>query len=244
MARELFEQETQLVATSVGGGNTTTSVSRPNSKPNGIDKVGTAPASILQTRTADEGGGQIGNDLVDAIRNSLIPNNTEVRGTGEIRVNGKYPEVNYVVFNIPNLQSVQSINGNVYSGVIKKTFPVETLPPTDTSTAGTSGTSGTPVVQVYAPPPFGEAGYPGEIREYTPTGQFYIWNVNYGTGIWRPYEAGQSGGAAPTSGEGGAVGFDQSGGGGPLAGNTGFGGGSGGIDPTGAPGGGRPGVLP
>lgn len=239
MARQLFEEEIDLTNTSVNNTSTTTTVSRPQ-KFNGTAKVGTVSMGP-QTRTIDEVGGRITtSDLLTQLR-ADIAKLKDGKGNGTIRVNGKYPEVNYVVFDIPDLNSVQSISGNVYSGVIKKQFPVEELTPTDTSTSGTSGTSGTAGTNSY--PPFGEAGVVGEIREFLPTGQLYIWTLNYGVGRWRPYEEGQGGGATPTSGGAGNDGANQLGdvGGG---GYSGLGGGWGNVDPTGGPGGDRPGVIP
>ena len=230
MARELTETDNQLNASSIGGGNTTTSVSRPAFK-FGVDKVGTV--QLPQTRMVDEGGGAKGTELIQQIKDS------QAKSVSEIKVSGKYPEVNYVTFNIPNLNSVESISGNVYSGVIKKPFLPETLPPTDSSTSGTQG----PVIVGVSSttyPPFGIQGYVGQIRQYPPTGQYYIWTLNYNVGSWNPYEPGSGGGAAPTSGEAGAAPLGGSG----LGENVGFGGGSGNVDSTGAPGGGRPGVLP
>ena len=243
MARQLIEEEIDLTNTSVNNSNTTTIVSRPT-KFNGVDKVGAAPISLLQTRMVDEGGGIQGSDLLQQLRDD-IAKLKDGKGNGEIRVSGKYPEVNYVVFNIPELNSVQSISGNVYSGVIKKQFPVEELTPTDASTSGTSATSGTNgtvgtlgLVNTNFLQPFGEPGTPGEIREFPPTGQLYIWNFNYNVGRWNIYNPPPP----PTGGinDGsnvGNVGFDQSGGGGPVgAGNNNLGGGtvtSGGGGPVG-----------
>jgi hypothetical protein len=239
MARQLFEEEIDLTNTSVNNTSTTTTVSRPQ-KFNGTAKVGTVSMGP-QTLTVDEVGGRITtSDLLTQLR-ADIAKLKDGKGTNEIRVSGKYSEVNYVIFDIPQLNSVQSISGNVYSGVIKKQFPPETLTPTDTSTSGTSGTIGAAGTNSY--PPFGEAGVVGEIREFLPTGQLYIWTFNYNIGRWIPYEAFQGGGAAPTSGGAGNDGASQLGdvGGG---GYSGLGGGSGNVDPTGGPGGGRPGVLP
>jgi uncharacterized membrane protein YgcG len=90
--------------------------------------------------------------------------------------------------------------------------------------------------------PFGEPGTPGEIREFPPTGQLYIWNFNYNVGKWNIYNP-----PPPTTGginDGsniGNVGFDQSGGGGPVGGGNNLGGGpvtSGGGGPVGGGGGG------
>jgi len=206
MARQLTEQDIQLNTTAIANSNTTVSIARPGLSINdGIGFVGFDPN--LQTQ--------------------------RIQTQSEIKVSGKYPEVNYVTFNIPNLNSVESIFGNVFTGVTKVEFPTETLTPTDTSTSGTSGTSGTAGTNSY--PPFGEIGVVGEIREFLPTGQLYIWTFNYNIGRWIPYEAFQGGGAAPTSGGVGATG---------LGGNDGGSlGGGGNNDPSGGPGGGRPGGL-
>lgn len=206
MARQLTEQDIQLNATAIANSNTTVSIARPGlSIDDGIGFVGFEPN--LQTQ--------------------------RIQTQSEIKVSGKYPEVNYVTFNIPNLNSVEPIFGNVFTGVTKVEFPRETLTPTDTSTSGTSGTSGTAGTNSY--PPFGEIGVVGEIREFLPTGQLYIWTFNYNIGRWIPYEAFQGGGAAPTSGGVSATG---------LGGNDGGSlGGGGNNDPSGGPGGGRPGGL-
>ncbi len=234
MARQLFEEEVNLTNTSVNNTNTTTTVSRPNKF--GNVKAGVGEFTGPQTRTVSENNPSRA-ELAKSFDENYLRNTTQT----EVRVNGKYSEVNYVVFNIPQLNSIQSISGNVYSGVIKKQFPTEELSPTDTSTSGTSGTSGTAGTNSY--PPFGEAGVVGEIREFLPTGQLYIWTLNYSVGRWRPYEEGQGGGATPTSGGAGNDGANQLGdvGGG---GYSGLGGGGGNVDPTGGPGGDRPGVIP
>lgn len=253
MARQLFEEEIDLTNTSVNNTSTTTTVSRPQ-KFNGTAKVGTLSMGP-QTRTIDEVGGRITtSDLLTQLRTD-IAKLKDGKGTNEIRVSGKYPEVNYVIFDIPQLNSVQSISGNVYSGVIKKQFPVEELTPTDTSTSGTSGTSGISatsgtngtvgtlgLVNTNFLQPFGEPGTPGEIREFPPTGQLYIWNFNYNVGRWNIYipPSPPTGGINDGSNVGN-VGFDQSGGGGPVgAGNNNLGGGnvtSGGGGPVGGGGG-------
>jgi hypothetical protein len=245
MARQLFEEEVNLTNTSVNNTNTTTTVSRPNKF--GNVKAGVGEFTGPQTRTVSENNPSRA-ELAKSFDENYLRNTTQT----EVRVNGKYSEVNYVVFNIPQLNSIQSISGNVYSGVIKKQFPVEELPPTDTSTSGTSGTigiSGTNgTIGTFGLPttnfliPFGEPGTPGEIREFPPTGQLYIWNFNYNVGKWNIYNPPPP----PTGGinDGsniGNVGFDQSGGGGPVGGGNNLGGGpvtSGGGGPVGGGGGG------
>lgn len=232
MARELTETDNELNAASIGNGNTTTSITRPAFK-FGKSKVG--EANLPQERTVDDGVGFVG---FEGFEPEL--QRERIQTQSEIKVSGKYPEVNYVAFNLPDINLVESISGNVYSGVIKRVFPVENLEPTDTSTSGTSGTSTT---QGPTYPPFGQPGYVGEIREFPPTGQLYIWTVNYNVGRWRPYEEGQGGGASPTSGgvgDGGAAVLGDVGGGG----FSGLGGGWGDVDPGGGPGGGKPGIIP
>jgi hypothetical protein len=260
MAKQLFEEEVNLTNTSVNSTPTSSPVIR---RPNkfGNTKAGIGEFTGPQTRTVSENNPSR-DELTKSFDENLvffdenlvffdenyIPNPTQT----QITVSGKYSEVNYVTFNIPNLQSVRSISGNIYSGVIKKQFPVEELPPTDTSTSGTSatigisGTNGT--VGTFGLPttnfliPFGEPGTPGEIREFPPTGQLYIWNFNYNVGKWNIYNP-----PPPTTGginDGsniGNVGFDQSGGGGPVGGGNNLGGGpvtSGGGGPVGGGGGG------
>jgi hypothetical protein len=157
MARQLTETDNQLNASSIGSGNTTISVARPS-------------------LSVDDGGGFKGSELVQQIRNG------QANSVTEIKVNGKYSEVNYVTFNIPNLNSVEGVSGNVFTGVRKVEFPPESLPPTDTSTSGTSGTQG----PTY--PPFGEPGYVGEIRQSPNLNDVYfIWTFNYNVGRWAPY---------------------------------------------------------
>lgn len=102
-----------------------------------------------------------------------------------------------------------------------------------TSTSGGDGVTTTAGVVSPQFPPFGEAGVVSEIREFLPTGQLYIFTFNYNVGRWIPYEIGQGGGAASTSGGVGAT---------DLSGNSGGSlGGGGNNDPSGGPGGGRPG---
>ena len=164
MARQLTEQNIQLNTTTIANSNTTVSIARPGlSIDDGIGFVGFEPN--LQTQ--------------------------RIQTQSEIKVSGKYPEVNYVTFNIPNLNSVESIFGNVFTGVTKVEFPPETLTPTDTSTPGTSGTAGT---NLY--PPFGEPGYVGEIRQSPLLNDaYFIWTFNYNVGRWAPYipDSGTSG---------------------------------------------------
>ena len=227
MAKQLFEEEVNLTNTSVNSTPTSSPVIRRPNKFGNV-KAGVGEFTGPQTRTVSENNPSRA-ELAKSFDENYLKNTTQT----EVRVNGKYSEVNYVVFNIPQLNSIQSISGNVYSGVIKKQFPTEELPPTDTSTSGTSGTSGTAGTNSY--PPFGEAGVVGEIREFLPTGQLYIWTLNYSIGRWRPYEEGQGGGATPTSGGVNATG---------LGGNDGGSlGGGGNNDPSGGPGSGRPGGL-
>jgi hypothetical protein len=241
MARQLTETEDQLNIDSIGNGNTTTSITRPAFK-FGKSKVG--DVNLPQERTVDDGVGFVGFEP-DLQRE-------RIQTQSEIKVSGKYPEVNYVTFNLPDINLVEGVSGNVYSGVIKRVFPVENLEPTDTSTSGTSGTigiSGTNgTVGTFGLPttnfliPFGEPGTPGEIREFPPTGQLYIWNFNYNVGKWNIYNPPPP----PTGGinDGsniGNVGFDQSGGGGPVGAGNNLGGGpvtSGGGGPVGGGGGG------
>ena len=80
------------------------------------------------------------------------------------------------------------------------------------------------------------------VREFPPTGQLYIWNFNYNVGRWNIYipPSPPTGGINDGSNVGN-VGFDQSGGGGPVgAGNNNLGSGnvtSGGGGPVGGGGG-------
>lgn len=170
MARQLTETDNQLNASSIGSGNTTISVARPS-------------------LSVDDGVGFKGSELVQQIRNG------QANSVTEIKVSGKYPEVNYVAFNIPNLNSVEGVSGNIFTGVRKVEFPPDSLPPTDTSTSGASGTSGT---QSPTYPPFGEPGYVGEVRQ-SPflNDAYFIWTFNYNVGRWAPYipDAGTSGGS-------------------------------------------------
>jgi hypothetical protein len=145
MARQLTETEDQLNIDLIGNGNTTTSITRPAFK-FGKSKVG--DVNLPQERNVDDGVGFVGFEP-DLQRE-------RIQTQSEIKVSGKYPEVNYVTFNIPNLNSVESIFGNVFTGVTKVEFPTETLTPTDTSTSGTSGTSGTAGTNSY--PPVGRPG--------------------------------------------------------------------------------------
>lgn len=221
-------------------------IRRPNKF--GNTKAGVGEFTGPQTRTVSENNPSRA-ELAKSFDENYLRNTTQA----QITVSGKYSEVNYVTFNIPNLQSVRSISGNIYSGVIKKVIsnPIVTDSLDDKPTmesiilqliaGGTSGTSG-----VIAPqfPPFGVAGVVGEIREFLPTGEFYIFTFNYNIGSWIPYivainETGQ--GTTSTSGGGGTlVGLDQSGGGGPVDRPVNLGGGtitSGGGNPPGGDGG-------
>lgn len=208
MAKQLFEEEVNLTNTSVNSTPTSSPVIR---RPNkfGNTKAGIGEFTGPQTRTVSENNPPR-DELAESFDENYIPNPTQT----QITVSGKYSEVNYVTFNIPNLQSVRSISGNIYSGVIKKVISNPTI--TDSlndgvTTAGvTNGTNGTGGVVSASYPPFGEVGVVGEIREFLPTGQLYIFTFNYNVGRWRPYEIGQGGGN---------------------------------NDPSGGPGGGRPGQL-
>ncbi len=240
MAKQLFEEEVNLTNTSVNSTPTSSPVIR---RPNkfGNTKAGIGEFTGPQTRTVSENNPSR-DELAKSFDENYIRNTTQT----QITVSGKYSEVNYVTFNIPNLQSVRSISGNIYSGVIKNVIPNPTI--TDSlndgvATAGvTNGTNGTGGVVSPQFPPFGEPGTPGEIREFPPTGQLYIWNFNYNVGKWNIYNP-----PPPTTGginDGsniGNVGFDQSGGGGPVGGGNNLGGGpvtSGGGGPVGGGGGG------
>jgi hypothetical protein len=239
MAKQLFEEEVNLTNTSVNSTPTSSPVIR---RPNkfGNTKAGIGEFTGPQTRTVSENNPSR-DELAKSFDENLvffdenyIPNPTQT----QITVSGKYSEVNYVTFNIPNLQSVRSISGNIYSGVIKNVIPNPTI--TDSlndgvATAGvTNGTNGTGGVVSPQFPPFGEVGVVGEIREFLPTGQLYIFTFNYNVGRWLPYEIGQGGGAASTSGGVGAT---------DLSGNSGGSLGGGNNDPSGGPGGNRPGQL-
>jgi hypothetical protein len=252
MGRQLTETEDQLNIDSIGNGNTTTSITRPAFK-FGKSKVG--DVNLPQERTVDDGVGFVGFEP-DLQRE-------RIQTQSEIKVSGKYPEVNYVTFNLPDINLVESISGNVYSGVIKRVFPVENLEPTDTSTSDTSGTSGTSTTQGPTYPPFGEPGnFVGEIRQAPQLNNaFFIWTFNYNVGRWAPYvpdiSSGTSGGGAVggsgnqnnDNGPGGMgnqggnlINFDQSGGSGPAGRNNNLGGSAvtgsntGGGPPGGGPG--------
>jgi hypothetical protein len=233
MAKQLFEEEVNLTNTSVNSTPTSSPVIR---RPNkfGNTKAGIGEFTGPQTRMVSENNPSR-DELAKSFDENYIRNTTQT----QITVSGKYSEVNYVTFNIPNLQSVRSISGNIYSGVIKNVIPNPTI--TDSlndgvATAGvTNGTNGTGGVVSPQFPPFGEVGVVGEIREFLPTGQLYIFTFNYNVGRWLPYEIGQGGGgAASTSGGVGAT---------DLSGNSGGSLGGGNNDPSGGPGGGRPGQL-
>ena len=235
MAKQLFEEEVNLTNTSVNSTPTSSPVIRRPNKFGNV-KAGVGEFTGPQTRMVSENNPSRA-ELAKSFDENYLRNTTQT----QITVSGKYSEVNYVTFNIPNLQSVRSISGNIYSGVIKKVISNPTI--TDSlndgvttagGTSGTNGTNGTGGVITPQFPPFGEVGVVGEIREFLPTGQLYIFTFNYNVGRWLPYEIGQGGGAASTSGGVGAT---------DLSGNSGGSLGGGNNDPSGGPGGGRLGPL-
>lgn len=171
-----------------------------------------------------------------------------------VRIKGKYPEYNYVTIDLADFSELTTGTGNIYIPLPKTPKPTTTQL-TTTTTSNDTGSSNVQVNTLGAGegsatitqtnftgqyPPFGIAGYFGEIR-ITPDGRYFIWILFNGVGSWRPYEPGSGGGAASTSG---GVGASSLGGGSGDGTNTGFGGGSGNINPNGSPSGGRPGIIP
>lgn len=176
-------------------------IRRPNKF--GNVKAGVGEFTGPQTRMVSEN-----NPSRAELAKSFDENYLRNTAQAQITVSGKYSEVNYVTFNIPNLQSVRSISGNIYSGVIKKVIsnPIVTDSLNDgvTTTGISNGTNGTGggaastsggggitgtignggSIDTF---PFGDAGtFVGEVRIFTrPDGadDSYEW---VGT-FWQPF---------------------------------------------------------
>jgi hypothetical protein len=245
-----------------------TTVSSTNtSKPTfkfGKSKVG--DVNLPQERTVDEDRGFVRFEPQLQFERKVVAE--LVRTTFDkpnVKLSGKYAEVNYITIDLANFSELATGVGNIFIPLPKTPKPptppipepviIDNVPkdePTDSgpsnvqvntlsSAEGTATVTQTNYTGQY--PPFGVSGYPGEFR-ITPDGRMFIWLIVNGTGNWRPYEPGSGGGAASTSGgvgDGGAATLGDVGGG---SGGTGLGGGTGNVNPDGSPGNGRPNVIP
>lgn len=239
-----------------------TNTSKRPSKFNGTSKVGEFTGPI--TLTEDDGMGFVG--FEPQLQSERAKNIELTKITLEkqnVKIKGKYPEYNYVTIDLADFSELATGPGNIYIPLPKTPKPpipnpIIITPPTNeptdelrdsgpsnvqVNTLGTAEARATITQTNFTGqyPPFGVGGYPGEIR-VTPDGRYFVWIVFNGIGNWRPYEPGSGGGAASTSGGVGALQLGDVGGG--EGTNTGFGGGSGNINPDGSPGGGRPNVIP
>jgi hypothetical protein len=231
-----------------------TNTSKPTFK-FGKSKVG--DVNLPQERTVDGDRGFVGFEPQLQFERRVIAE--LVRTTFDkpnVKLSGKYPEVNYITIDLANFSELATGVGNIFIPLPKTPKPptplipepviIDNVPkdePTDSGPSNVqvntlSSAEGTAIVTqtnfTGQFPPFGVSGNVGEFR-ITPDGRMFIWLVVNGVGQWRPYEPGSGGGAASTSGgvgDGGAATLGDAGGG------------SGNVNPDGSPGNGRPNVIP
>ena len=127
---------------------------------------------------------QIVGNVIDTTlnRSSNIASSTKITPPPGIRINGKYPERNYITFDTSLLSNVTPYSSNIYvpvSSRITIQTPTTTTPTTTTPTTTTPTTNPTPANIT----PIGRAGfYDGEEVTHT-DGNVYRW-TNLTGGRW------------------------------------------------------------